>query len=289
MESQLGLLFAFVALFGWGFGDFLIQKSTRNIGAHKTLFITGAIACVGLFPFVYDKLFLYSARDYLFLSVLSLIVLAAALLLFEALRVGKISVIEAVIGIELPLTVLLSIFVGGESLTFAQVALFFCIMFGVLLAVASRIQDLHYHKRLFEKGVLLAVVASFLSALCNYYTGTFARSIDPLVTIWVAHSLLALWCGAHMWYRGEFASFVRGVRKHPYPALGQGVIDNVAWVGFAFAATTIPISIATSISESYVILAALLGFLVGGEALRAHQVVGAALAFVGVIFLASTI
>lgn len=289
MGIEAGLLFAVVALIGWGFGDFLIQKSTRDIGAHKTLFITGTLACIGIFPFVVDSLFQYSLQDYLFLSALSVLVLVGALLLFEALRVGKISVIEAVIGIELPLTVLLSIVMGGESFSFVQFSLFFLVVSGILLASASRLHDLHYHKRIFERGVLLAILASFVSALLNFYTGTMARTIDPLVTIWVAHSLLAVWCGMYMMAKGEFRSLWRGIRAHPQHTIGQGIFDNVAWVGFAFAVTTIPISIAASISESYVILAALLGYIVGGERLRKHQVLGAGLAFISVVFLASTV
>lgn len=36
---SLGILFAFVAMLFWGFGDFMIQKSTRKIGDWETVFL----------------------------------------------------------------------------------------------------------------------------------------------------------------------------------------------------------------------------------------------------------
>jgi drug/metabolite transporter (DMT)-like permease len=60
----------------------------------------------------------------------------------------------------------------------------------------------------------------------------------------------------------------------------------VAWVSFAKATTFIPIAIATTISESYIALAVLLGLFVNREKLRTHQILGITLATFGVIILA---
>jgi len=53
--------------------------------------------------------------------------------------------------------------------------------------------------------------------------------------------------------------------------------------------TALPISIATTISESYVILAALLGYVIGKERLTSHQKTGAVVAIFSVIILSSTL
>lgn len=285
---SLGVLFAFVALIGWGFGDFFIQKTTRIIGVYKTLFFICAGAGVILFPFVFREITTYTLAEYQSIAVLSSIIFVYALVIFQAFQRGKLSVVESVIAFELPLTVSLGIFVGGESLTIAQFLLFVVIFVGIALAAASRLDCLHYHKRIFEKGVLLALAAAFLSALTNFYIGTYAQQMSPLFVIWATHSMLALLCGAYIIARGEVLELVAALRKHPLPILAQGIFDNMAWIGYAFATSMMPISITVMISESYIALAALLGYFIGRETLRTHQIFGAAIAFTGVALLSLT-
>jgi len=49
MPYYLGIIFAIIALFSWGFADFYIQKSSRTVGIWKTLFTVGAVGCVAFF------------------------------------------------------------------------------------------------------------------------------------------------------------------------------------------------------------------------------------------------
>jgi|GEM_PF-162745 len=289
METQLGLLFAFVALIGWGFGDFFIQKTTRIIGVYKTLFLICAGAAVVLLPFVAGEIFSYTVEDYQAIGFLSLIIFIYALVIFRAFERGKLSVVEAIVAFELPLTVTLGVFIGGESLTLIQVALFFVIFTGIALAAAARLDHLHVHKRIFEKGVSWAFAAAFLSALTNFFIGTYSQHMSPLFVIWATHSMLAVLCVGYIFFKDDFGSLWRVVKKHPVPVIGQSIFDNAAWIGYAFATTMIPISLTVMVSESYIALAALLGYFLGKEKLNMHQVIGAGIAFVGVGLLALTI
>ncbi len=289
MAESWGVLFALAALVGWGVGDFLIQKSTREVGAHRTLFVTGIISFFGILPFVYDSLGTYSVYEYFSVFGLSVVILIGALILFEAFRVGKLSVVETVVGIELPLSVLIAVAIGGERLTLLQTLLFCMVCAGVFLASSMRLSREKTRVRLFEKGVLLALAASLFSAVINFGTGTFSNEIDPLFTVWLSHSALAVWCGLYMWRKHEFGILLAGIRKYPLHILGQGSFDTFAWVMFALATSLIPISLATTISESYLIVAALLGYVVGRERLHTHQKIGAAVALTGVVLLAMVI
>lgn len=286
---SFGILFAFIALIGWGFGDFFIQKTTRIIGVYKTLFLICIGAAVTLFPFVFKEVPSYTYGDYQSIAILSGIIFIYALVIFHAFERGKLSVVESVIAFELPLTVGLGVFVGGESLTFAQFLLFVVIFLGIALTAASRLDHLHYHKRIFEKGVLLAFAAAFLSALTNFYVGTYSQNMSPLFVIWATHSILALLCGVYIVARGELGSLLAIARKHPVLILGQSIFDNAAWIGYAFATSIMPISLVVMISESYIALAALLGYFIGRKTLRRHQIVGALIAFVGLISLITTL
>jgi uncharacterized membrane protein len=66
-----------------------------------------------------------------------------------------------------------------------------------------------------------------------------------------------------------------------------GFIDNLAWVAFCYAALYIPIAIAISISESYIVLAALLGMKFNQEKLKSHQKLGLVLTVAAAIILAA--
>lgn len=281
----MGIIFAFIALFSWGFGDFFIQKTTRVIGSWKALFFIGITGLFGLFPFVKNDIFNLNTGNFLLLSILGGVVFFTAFFDFEALRQGKIAIIEPIIGLELPLTVGLSVTLGRESLTTLQLFLIAIVFIGLVLAITSHHTHLRYHKRIFERGVILAGIGAIGMALTNFLVGVSSQNISPLVTIWFAHSLLALVCGAYILFKGEFKNLVSDLRNYPKPIIGQSILDNVAWVAFAFATTLIPISIATTISESYIVLAVLLGIFINRERLKFHQAVGVALASGGVIML----
>jgi len=286
MSYYLGIIFAFIALLSWGFGDFFIQKTTRIVGIWKALFFIGAVGLVGLFPFVKNEIFQLEAGSLLLLSGLGIVVVFGSLFNFAALKQGKIAIVEPLIGLELPLTVCLSISLGKERLTLVQFFLIAIVVIGILAAVTIHHTHLHYHKRIFEKGVILAGVGAIGMALTNFFVGISSQQISPLMTIWFAHSLLALVCAVYLIYQGDFKTIISDLRHHPKTIIGQSLLDNLAWVAFALATTFIPIAIATTISESYIVLAVLLGLFINREKLRRHQVVGIILAIGGVLVLA---
>jgi drug/metabolite transporter (DMT)-like permease len=285
MLHLTGLLCAFVALICWGFGDFFIQRTTRAVGSWKALFYIGVVGLVGLFPFVYKDLPSLSGSDLLLLCFVEVVVIFSALFDFEALRQGKIAIVEPIIGLELPITVGISLTMLNESVSALQLVLIAVIFIGIVLAITKHHTHLHYHKRIFERGVILAGVGAIGMALYNVLIGVASREISPLVTIWFTHSLVAAICFIYLAYKGEVRSIITSFKKYPGPIIGQSLLDNVAWVAFATATTLIPIAIATTISESYVALAVWLGLFVNREKLNVLQIVGVSLATVGVILL----
>ncbi|MBU4315205.1 EamA family transporter, partial [Patescibacteria group bacterium] len=121
MHQYTGILLAFSALICWGFGDFFIQKTTKAVGSWKALFFIGIVGLFGIFPFIIKGLSSLSIANILLLCLVSIIIIFAALFDFEALRQGKIAIIEPVMGLELPLTVGLSIVLAKESLSVIQI------------------------------------------------------------------------------------------------------------------------------------------------------------------------
>lgn len=289
MSSFWGIILALIALLAWAFGDFYIQKTTRLVGSWRTLFYIGLLSTIVLLPFVKSdlKVLLGEPQNLLLLSVLGIIIVFAALFDFEALRQGKIAIVEPVLGIELPITVGLSMALAGERLDAVELALVAVVFVGIVLAITKHHTHLHYHKRVFEKGVILAGIGAIGMALVNFLVGISSQKISPLLTIWFAHSLVTVICFLYLLFRGELARLAGDWKNHGGLIIVQSILDNAAWIAYAFATTLIPIAIATTISESYIALAVLLGIFVNREKLRPHQFVGVGLVVLGVIILSA--
>ncbi|HYE22495.1 MAG TPA: EamA family transporter, partial [Verrucomicrobiae bacterium] len=133
----IGIIFSFLALISWGFGDFFIQSTARALGIVKALFYIGFGGMILLLPFAYSQIgMLFSdSRAWIILALASVIAFFASLFDFEALKEGKISIIEPIIGIELPITVALSVAFNNEVLSLFQVLLIAAVFIGIMLAV----------------------------------------------------------------------------------------------------------------------------------------------------------
>lgn len=282
-----GILFAFGALLCWGFGDFFIQRNVRKIGSWKALAFIGVSALIFLFPFIYKELPLLfsSSRDITILTLGSIVMLSASLFDFEALRRGKIAIIEPIYGVEVPVVVGLSIGIWGEHLSFVQLILIGAVFLGIVLAITEHHNNLHYHKRIFEKGVILALVGAIGMGLGNFIVGVASQTISPLLAMWFIHGLLGIFCVIYLIFKKDL-KVVSDFRNNRNIILVMCIFDNVAWICYAFATTLIPISITTTITESYIVLAALLGVVFNKEKLKPHQFIGVAIAIVSVIVLA---
>lgn len=287
----MGIAFAFLALISWGIGDFLIQKSARKFGNIIALFFITAFAGIGLFPFIYQYLFSLSIQGdlgtLLLLLLTTAVIFVASILDFEALRIGKLSVIEPIYAFEIIITAMLSAVIIGEKLNYLQIFLVFILTIGILLV--SLKTTAHLKKIKWEKGVAYAILATLAMGSANFLFGVGSRDSHPLLVNWfvsfgIASVLLIYLIRTHRlgMLRDDF-------KKHTALILGVSFVDNMAWIAFAYSTLSIPIAIATSISESYIIIAALLGLTFNREKLKRHQYIGLALTPIAAILLAVTL
>ena len=287
---SISIIAAFAAMLCWGVGDFFIQKSTRKIGDAETLAFIGIIGTVILTPFVF---FNYSVWDVFTWKALALVAFLgvvhfiAGIIDFEALKRGKLSVIDAVIELELVITIVFGIFFLGESLSLMQWLLIVPVFVGVVL-VAFRSLNLKIFKKV-EKGVWLALITAVGFGFVNFLTDVSVREINYLVVIWFSWVVFAILTIAYLAAKRRMRGFYRdGVRNWKLVGV-TGLVDTLAWVFFAIALTDASLSITTAITESYPVIALLLGVLVNKERLKVHQFIGGALALGASVALAFTL
>jgi len=267
----MGILFAFIALFSWGIGDFLIQKSTRKFGDWLALFYICAFSTIVLFPFVYKDLgvVMSSQKDLIFLILTSIIILFAALFDFEAFKRGKISVIEPVNALELPVAVFLATFILREPLTFWQGTVIALLMIGILL-VATK--SFHHLKNIHtERGVWFTLIATIGMGSTSFLFGVGSREISPLMINWFTSFFIILVTLSYLVYKSKFKEIAADFKENKKLILSVSFFDNLAWVTYAYSMVYIPIAVSTGISESYIAMSALLGLFVNKEKLQKHQ------------------
>lgn len=273
-----------MAVFGWGFGDFFIQKLVRKIGDWETLFIVCFFGTVILTPFIIgDFKLIFDSKTFLILLFASAILFVAALLDFEALKKGKLAVIEPLWSLEIIASSVLAFLILKESLDLSQILIMFSLIVGLILV---SLRSYHIEKRVWlEKGVFLAILSAFVMGCANFFIGVGARASGGLMMNWFLNIFIAFCSLVYILYKGKTKHMIKDSKKNKWTLLGMCIFDNAAWIGFAFAMTLSSIGITVALSESYIIVSVLLGMIENREKLKYHQKAGLVLALVSAIYL----
>ncbi|MEK7641705.1 MAG: DMT family transporter [Patescibacteria group bacterium] len=271
----IGILLSIVAMLSWGFGDFLIQKNTRKIGNWETLFFITFFGAVVLLPFCFREVIavlsdLGNGGMTLLIACVTLFI--AAIVDFEALRQGKLAVIEPVWSFEIPVTSALAFFILGEKVTVLELILVALLV--VFLILVSFNQNRFSKKFLLEKGVVLAFVGALFMGSANFFVGWGARLTDPVTINFIVDAFLMLICLAVLLFRGNYKKTVSDMKNNLGTLLPMSIADKVAWLAFAGAMVLAPIAISTALSQSYIIIAVILGMTINKEKLYRHQWLG---------------
>jgi len=280
----MGILLALVALLSWGLGDFLIQRSARKFGDWVALFYITAFASIVLFPFVYGDIIHSISAHGVLLWVASFVLLFAGLLDFEALRVGKISVIEPIFALEIPIAAILALAVIHEQLSFLQAISVAALVIGILLISTTAFEN--FKKIHAEKGVWQAALATIGVGIANFLFGIGSRVTSPLMINWFTSVFIALVAFTYLASTSRLKEVGDNLKTGKLLVLNVAFFDNLAWIAFSYAMLFIPIAIATGISEGYIAFAGALGLFFNKEKLERHQWAGFFLVIVSVVLLA---
>ncbi len=264
----------------------MIQKSARKFGSWMALFYITCFGAIVLFPFVYSDLgsVFIQHKGLLVLAIASLVITFSGILDFQALKVGKISVVEPIYALELPITAGFAAFIIGERLSFLQTFFIIAIMVGIFLVATKSFKQ--YKKLKWEKGVWLAILATVAMGVVNFLFGVASRETSPLMVSWFSRTFMALVTLVYLIKFSSAHEIIKGWKVNKRLILAVGFIDSLAWVAFSYAMLYIPIAIATGISESYIAIAAALGIFINKEKLKKHQWVGLAVCLMAAVILA---
>jgi len=288
MTAGTGIALAFVAMLCWGFGDFLIQKSARKLGDWETLFIITLFGSVVLLPFAWHSLpHLFSAGAPVFgiLSLACIAILAGALLDLEAVRKGKLAIVEPIWSLEIVSASVLAFILFRESITWAQTILIIILLASLMLVA---FKEKRLTKAIFlEKGVIIAIIAALAMGCANFFMGWGGRVTDPVMVNFITDIFLVVVSGLFLAARRHFFKVFGDLRRDFKLLIPMSVSDEAAWLAYVFSMSLVPIAVATALSESYIVIAVLLGLFVNKEKLHTHQKLGLVAALIAAIVLAA--
>jgi len=279
MNLDISTLFAFGAMICWAIGDFFIQRTTRKIGDIEALAFMGLIGAIALAPFVFEEIeLLFELQNILIIFFLSIAAVIGAVLNFEALKQGKLSVVEIILQIELPVTVILGLIFFKESLSPIQATFISLIVCGTFMIVAGSKAN-----RLIkgvEKGALLAALAAIALGFVNFLTAAGSRQISPILIIWTPWFLAAVLSFLFLIKRDGINIIVKKASKFRVLIIAMGVFETAAWLLFSLAVFSNSLSITIAISQSYPAICLFLGIKINKEEITKQQYIGATIALV---------
>ncbi len=285
-----GIISAFIAMIAWGVGDFFIQKSTRKIGDWQTLFLIALFGTVMVLPFVWSdigKIVLLPSNIVYIIFTAAILLFVAALFEFEALKKGKLSIVEPIWSFEIVVSSIFAFFILREPLSTLQIILILILMIGLFLI---SYKDITVSKRIiFEKGIKIAFLSALLMGITNFFVGWGARETNPLMINFVINSVSLVGSFIFIARQRKIKDTLIHLIEYPKVLAPMMILDNIAWIAFAIAMVSTPIGIAVAISESYIIIAVLLGIFITKEKLLKHQYIGLLVAILSAIILSTTI
>jgi len=291
MPQQFIILFAFGAMLFWGVGDFFLQRMSKKMGSLNALSWVYFIGSLVLLPWAINSFYLIKTpANFITLFSLGIIECAYGIFVLKAFERGKLSVVDVLFLLELPLTVILGIVFLGEKVDFLQMLLIVSIIFGAILISRRKLSWLEKvwayltgSNKILEKGALLALGAGTISGFYNLMVAISARNISPVLTIWFAWTISCIFLVIYLWHKKQLADFFRASKDNKKLILAGSILDVLAWLFFAIALSKKELSITTAITESYPAIAVFLGIKFNKEKISTWQLVGAIIALGGSI------
>ncbi|MBI4182029.1 MAG: EamA family transporter [Candidatus Aenigmarchaeota archaeon] len=283
MALEPAIAAALGAMIFWGVGDFLIQRSARKMGDLAALAVVGLVGSLGLAPLVLPELALLSLPALGLLLLLGGLTFVVGAMDFEALREGKLAVVDVVLEIELPFTVLLAFLLFQETFSLLETGIMALLFVGIILMATSRFS---FRRKSLEKGVALAGLTALGMALVNFLTAAGARQASPLLAIWIPWLVFTSICLVTISKRQGLGRFWKDAGRFRTLAVGMGIADTAAWVFYALAVEGTRIGLATAITEAYPAVALVLALLINKERISLHQALGGSIALASSLVLA---
>lgn len=292
MDLILGLLSAF----GYGGGDFLARFAARRIGAVSTLFLMQFIGLTALGIYLIGSGELARAWSHSDIGawiaavIVALFNIIGAVTVYQALAVGKASIVSPIVSSYSALIVVIG-FLLGERLVPQQTLGLALVIVGVVFSSIERASGITVVSGRAVTGSRLQIPAGTLWAAVSAVTFAIAFSaygfvvtpqLGGVIPVWVSRLTCIVVLGA------AFLIVRRGF--HPprnrttwLYVIGVGVLDTIGFIALATGVSGDQVSLVSVLSSLFAAVTVVLARIFLREQLQPIQWWGIGLIFIGLI------
>ncbi|MAH01945.1 hypothetical protein CMO87_01800 [Candidatus Woesearchaeota archaeon] len=280
----LGILFAIVAMIGWGIADFVAAKAVRKITVIKTFLWSQSIGLV-FFLIIFALFFKFPSIPFptlILISISSLIIVIAGLAFYKGLQVGYVSIISPISSASAVITVILSLIFLNETLTRVQAI-------GVTLAILGAIlTSFKFHDLIKLKLKNIATGVEY-ALITMFGWGVMVILIDILVSelgwffpIFLLKVFVVFYV---LMYSGITKKNISFPRNALLLVILAGILESGAFLLFGAGLTYENTSIIAPIVSAFPIVAIILARIFFKEILELNQKLGVVTVILGVVLL----
>jgi drug/metabolite transporter (DMT)-like permease len=269
------------AAMSWAIATLVSSRSSRMIGPMSVL---GWVMAVGLAVAIVPALLAdpvpLGAGDVIALIVTGLSHNLGLLLAYAALSIGRVSIVAPIVATEGALAAVISI-VFGEPLALSTAVVLVAIACGVVLAAAERPNaesERPADPRQTRRAAVLAIAAALTFSVGLVLAGRLgAAGVSPAWVMGVSRTIGVLLIVLPLVLTGRLRLTRRAL---PLVAIA-GVLEVVGGAVYVVAASE-GVAVAAVLSSQFAAIAAIGGFVLFGERLQRHQVLGVVTIAVGI-------
>lgn len=150
-------------MFGWGTSDFLANSASEKIGHNKAFFWSqiAGLALIVVMLFLIPSSFAISPLLVGLTLFCGMAYALGYLLFYKGFEIGNVSVISAVVNLQVLFIILISLFLRGQTLTMLQIPAIILLLFGVTL-VSVNLDELRHGTVSLLQGVKETLAASVM-------------------------------------------------------------------------------------------------------------------------------
>lgn len=273
----MGIIYGLIAALGWGTGDFLITRATRQLGWQWTLLFAqmAGIVAIGLVLLGRGDPLPPWGPDWLAAVAVNLLNVTGTLLLYRAFTIGTLAIVSPISASFAAVTAALAL-LDGETLGMITLAGTGFVIGGVIV-VSRGPGTAHTNLRGVPEAIGVAISFGLFFWLIGDITATFGIAwpvlIGRVVTVLAAAMILAF----------SRPALPRLTATRGGLIIAASVLDTIAFLSFNTGIATAYVSVVTALASIFSAVTVVLAWLVLRERLARSQWLGVAGILVGVL------
>ncbi|WP_298403810.1 DMT family transporter [uncultured Chloroflexus sp.] len=273
----MGIIYGLIAALGWGTGDFLITRATRQLGWQWTLLFAqmAGIVAIGLVLLGRGDPLPPWGPDWLAAVAVNLLNVTGTLLLYRAFTIGTLAIVSPISASFAAVTAALAL-LDGETLGMITLAGTGFVIGGVIV-VSRGPGTAHTNLRGVPEAIGVAISFGLFFWLIGDITATFGIAwpvlIGRVVTVLAAAMILAFSRPALPQLTAARGGLI----------IAASVLDTIAFLSFNTGIATAYVSVVTALASIFSAVTVVLAWLVLRERLARSQWLGVAGILVGVL------